>query len=112
MDKLLQDSSSQITNWATEVATLRANNAELSDALAAESSQSAEYQRDIAALKEECEAYNVDRVSAGDAIAVAEHYKAVAEANEEAFGRLSEQLSVYTQKLDGLQVCSLRCIFS
>ncbi len=117
MTQLLEESSSQLTSWGAEVSTLRSTNTELSESLQAEACQSSHLRDELGTTRDDLQSA-IELVSslrteladlAREKDLVSEvtiRFKAEADANEAAFGRLKEQLAAYAQRIDALQVCA------
>ncbi len=118
MTQLLEESSSQLTSWGAEVSTLRSTNTELSESLQAEARQSSQLRDELGTTRDDLQSA-IELVSslrteladlAREKDLVSEvtiRFKAEADANEAAFGRLKEQLAAYAQRIDALQVCAI-----
>ena len=115
---MLEESSSQLTSWGAEVSTLRSTNTELSGSLQAEARQSSQLRDELGTMRDDLQSA-IELVSslrseladlAREKDVVSEvtiRFKAEADANEAAFGRLKEQLAAYAQRIDALQVCAI-----
>lgn len=108
LEAVFEQSTTQLTLWSSEISELRTAKAELSGQLAREAESGEQLQRDLQAavikvsrLQQEGEALLARAVAAEK---TAGELQAAEARGESAFGRVKDQLAIYTTRLEALQV--------